>query len=172
MAICPEGALALAIMPPERCEGVQRELFPSAAQLTHYMRARRSIRAYEQRPVPRETLAAPLDPARYAPMGSNSQTVRWLVLYDSAKVKELAAPAYGLGACWGGYIMGAARGWAPTREVLGLAEEGENPAVRLSALCLCAHPAAQRGRGYLAITKPSRKLHAYGRGTQKVSGRL
>lgn len=195
MAICPHGALALATMAPADCEVVRRETFPNADQLTHYMRARRSIRAYEDRPVPRETLAALIDLARYAPTGSNSQTVRWLVLYDGAWVKELAAsvvaymraqlasgtygrrwlaeristewdqgidaicrgaphvviahgpsatsnviaathlelaaPAYGLGACWGGYIMAAAREWEPTREALGLSEVAEGIAVML-----------------------------------------
>lgn len=33
---------------------------------------------------------------------------------------ELAAPAFGLGACWGGFFMTAARQWPPLREALDL----------------------------------------------------
>ena len=36
---------------------------------------------------------------------------------------ELAAPSFGLGACWAGYLQAAAAQWPPLREALGLPEE-------------------------------------------------
>jgi nitroreductase len=35
---------------------------------------------------------------------------------------ELAAPSFGLGACWAGYFMAAARHWRPLQEALPLSE--------------------------------------------------
>jgi nitroreductase/NAD-dependent dihydropyrimidine dehydrogenase PreA subunit len=35
---------------------------------------------------------------------------------------ELAAPSFGLGACWGGFLTAAARQWAPLQEALALPE--------------------------------------------------
>jgi nitroreductase len=33
---------------------------------------------------------------------------------------ELAAPSFGIGACWGGFFTAAARQWAPLQETLAL----------------------------------------------------
>ncbi len=38
---------------------------------------------------------------------------------------ELAAPSYGLGACWAGYFNSAAKFWKPMKEALGLPEKNE-----------------------------------------------
>lgn len=188
VAVCPHGALALDTLSPEQCPPVRPEWLLDPERIEHLLRARRSIRAYKPRPVPRETLARLIAVARYAPTGSNRQPVRWLVVHDPDLVRrlaelevewlrsqlreqpelalaarwdrlvadwdagydricrgaphvvvayapkdrgatdcvialtylELAAPAFGLGACWGGYLnMGINRAPA-VREELGL----------------------------------------------------
>jgi nitroreductase len=55
------------------------------------LRGRRSIRAYTDRPVSRETVAALIDVARFAPTASNAQEIRWIVADTPKKVRELAA---------------------------------------------------------------------------------
>ena len=57
VAVCPEGALRLDSMKPEDCAPVVRELLPSADHVEHFLKSRRSIRLYEQRPMKRETLS-------------------------------------------------------------------------------------------------------------------
>lgn len=196
VAVCPRGAISLSTMPVEQCLPVQRYLFFTPAQVEQHLRARRSVRDYESKPVPREELARLIDAARFAPSAGNSQPVRWLVVYDQEDVKalaghtvdwvrssldtlgpldllrrevefwdagedlmiagnaphliftvapkagsqdlvdfnqvgcaialtylELAAPAFGLGTCWGGILMMAANGWPPLRQALGLTDE-------------------------------------------------
>ena len=49
------------------------------------------MRRYRQQAVEKSVLEAVLDIARYAPTGMNSQTVEWLVVFDSREVKKLAA---------------------------------------------------------------------------------
>ncbi len=85
-AFCPSGALA------HRAEdGVREEAGEVPPDvLGRYLKSRRSVRHYRDEPVPRETLEAILDVARYAPSGGNRQPVHWLVVHDPAEVRRLA----------------------------------------------------------------------------------
>lgn len=90
LAACPQGALSLHTMAVADCPPVRPELLPRAEQVAHMLRARRSIRNFAKRPVPREKLGALIDIARFAPTGSNRQQVHWLVIHDTAEVRRLA----------------------------------------------------------------------------------
>ena len=89
VAVCPHGALSLRAMSPDDCQPVQPDLLPSAASTEHLLLARRSIRAFRDRAVPREVLARLLEVGRYAPTGSNTQLVEWLVYYETAGVRRI-----------------------------------------------------------------------------------
>ena len=52
---------------------------------------RRSIRAFEDRPIPKEELDQILKAAQYAPSAMNRQTWQFTVLRSRAKIQELAA---------------------------------------------------------------------------------
>jgi hypothetical protein len=56
-----------------------------------WAKARRSIRTFRDEPVPRERIEQLLDVVRYAPSGINLQPVRWLVIHETGKVRELTA---------------------------------------------------------------------------------
>lgn len=90
VAVCPLAAIGLDTMKPENCAPIERELLPAADQAEHFLRSRRSIRAFKEKPVPREMLARLIDIARYAPSGHNSQPVQWLVIKDRNEGKRLA----------------------------------------------------------------------------------
>ncbi len=102
VAVCPHGALALTTMGPEDCPPVKKEWGLSVEQAEHFLRARRSIRVFKKKPVPREVLAKLIDIARYAPSGHNTQPVRWLVIHDSTRIPELAGHVVD----WMGYMLG------------------------------------------------------------------
>jgi nitroreductase len=91
VAVCPHSALRLITMTPEDCDSVKDELLPSAEQIEHFLKSRRSIRAYSEEPLPRETLAKLLDTARYAPSAHNDQTVHWIVITDKKELKNFSA---------------------------------------------------------------------------------
>lgn len=57
--------------------------------LCNYFQHRRSIRNYNEIPVEKEKFEKIFDIARYAPSGINYQPVKWLVIYDTQKVKAL-----------------------------------------------------------------------------------
>ncbi len=90
VAVCPPGALSLRNMTSEQCLPVRKDWFLNPEQVEHFLRARRSIRTYRNKPVEREVLTKLIDIARFAPSGSNSQPVGWLVIYDSDEVQRLA----------------------------------------------------------------------------------
>jgi len=90
VAVCPLAAIGLETMTPQDCAPLKKELLPTAEQAEHFLRSRRSIRVYEEKPVPRHILAKLVDIARYAPSGHNSQPVNWLIVQDSVEVKRLA----------------------------------------------------------------------------------
>jgi len=90
VAVCPKGALSLKNLKPEDCLPVQSDLLPSPEQLSHFFAARRSIRSYKDKPVPRKVFSELISTANYAPSGSNKRPVQWLVIEDSKEVQRLA----------------------------------------------------------------------------------
>lgn len=91
LAVCRFGAFALASMPEEAC----RELKPGWRipfhDLEDFLKSRRSVRIYKPEPVSRETLAKLIDVARYAPSGINRQPLKWAVILEPGKVRQIAA---------------------------------------------------------------------------------
>jgi nitroreductase/NAD-dependent dihydropyrimidine dehydrogenase PreA subunit len=90
VAVCPTGAMALKTMGPEDCAPIREELRVSREQADQFFMARRSIRAYQDKPVPRETLNKLIHLASYAPAGHNKQFTQWLVIEDRNEIRLLA----------------------------------------------------------------------------------
>ncbi len=90
VAACPHDALRLDDLPAYGWAEVSPDLEVSPEAAVQLLRGRRSVRVYQKRPVPRETLVQVLEVTRWAPTATNRQTVKWLVLEDSEKVRALA----------------------------------------------------------------------------------
>ena len=89
VAVCPTGSLTHRDMPVEQCPPAQDSLKIDAEHFEHFLRSRRSIRAYKNKPVPRDVITRLIEIARYGPTGGNSQNVEWLVLDDREKLSRL-----------------------------------------------------------------------------------
>lgn len=90
VAVCPRGALSLKTMSPEECLPVAGEGFLSRDQASGFLRSRRSIRTYLEKPVEHDLIKGLIDVACYAPSGHNSQPVKWLVIRDRSEVLRLS----------------------------------------------------------------------------------
>jgi len=90
VTVCPTDALELSSIPLARCIPVAKELLPDSKQIEYFLKSRRSIRAYKDKPVEREKLMKLMDIARYAPSSHNGQPVQWLVVEKREKVELLA----------------------------------------------------------------------------------
>ncbi len=89
VAACPSGSLLHAEISLEQCPPVQKELLLSEEQCDQFLRSRRSIRNYRDKPVPQENLQKLIEAARYAPSGHNSQGAEWLVLSARDELNRL-----------------------------------------------------------------------------------
>ena len=90
VAVCPTGSLTHREMAVAECPPVQKALYLTAEQCEHFLRNRRSIRVYKNKPVSGDELARLIDIARYAPSGHNSQCTEWLVLSSGDELRKLA----------------------------------------------------------------------------------
>jgi len=106
VAVCPTDALTLHPTPhghpyfpppastperqsPEDLPLVRPELEVGKEQMAQLLMARRTHRAFEDKPVPRETLEEIIRVARYSPSGHNNQLVNWLVISDESEIRRL-----------------------------------------------------------------------------------
>ena len=60
VTVCPAGALSHRNMRPEDCPPVQKQLLLTPEHAEHFLRSRRSIRTYKDRPVDR-AVSGPFD---------------------------------------------------------------------------------------------------------------
>ncbi len=89
VAVCPQAAFALAAVKPEDCAPVREEILPSSEQTEHFLLSRRSVRAYKEKPVPRDLIAKVIGIAAYAPSGHNDRPVHWTVVEDEEELRHL-----------------------------------------------------------------------------------
>ena len=79
------------------------------------IRARRSVRAYRDKPVPQEVLTQILDAARMAPSGGNRQPWKFVVVTDNETRKKMAEAANNQGFVAEAPVVIAAIGLDPGR---------------------------------------------------------
>jgi nitroreductase/NAD-dependent dihydropyrimidine dehydrogenase PreA subunit len=90
VAVCPHGALSHSRIPIEECLALEKSLVINQDQAVQFLRTRRSIRVYKERPVEKDKIQTLIEIARYAPTGSNSQLIEWIVFTEPAKIQEIA----------------------------------------------------------------------------------
>jgi nitroreductase/NAD-dependent dihydropyrimidine dehydrogenase PreA subunit len=89
VAVCPTGSLSHRDIPVGQCPPLRKELGLTSDHCEHFLRSRRSIRLYEDKPVPRADIAKLIEIARCAPSGCNSQCAEWLVLDNKHDLNNL-----------------------------------------------------------------------------------
>ena len=90
VTVCPHGALDHERMPIDGCPPIERNLKISKEQAVQFLRSRRSIRVFKDKPVEKEKIQRLIEIGRYAPTGSNSQLVEWIATTDKEKIREWA----------------------------------------------------------------------------------
>lgn len=89
LAACPAGAISHERSSPDECAKIDKGLWPIYDQLDHLLRSRRSTRVYKDKPVERKTIEQVLGTCRYAPSGSNSQPVKWIIVSGRDRLMDL-----------------------------------------------------------------------------------
>ena len=87
--MCPTGSLEHGDLPLDQSKMIDPSLKVDFDQMSQVLKTRRSIRAYKDRSIPKEDINRLIDAARYAPTGANKQEVKWLVIDDKEKLRQL-----------------------------------------------------------------------------------
>jgi nitroreductase len=91
VAICRQGAIGHSEFPSTKIQAIQFDEMPTAEQVMLLLKSRRSIRAFRDKPLAKETLERIIDGARTAPSGHNSQSTEYLVVQDKAVLNQVSA---------------------------------------------------------------------------------
>ena len=89
LGVCPSGAISLNGITAQDCAETEKSRWPGYNELDLLLRARRSIRVYQDKPVDRQILERLLNTCRYAPSGSNKQPVNWIIAADKDRIHML-----------------------------------------------------------------------------------
>jgi len=155
-------------MSPEDLPPVRKEGIPDPESVELLLRSRRSVRIFKKNRVPRETLDRIIGVARYAPSGSNSQMVRWLVIENSDEVRRLS----GMVIDWMRAVMEAkphrAKEWL-FDILVDSWDRGSDPVTRGAPHLVVAHAPKvglfAEGNSYIALTYLELAAHSLGLGT-------
>lgn len=90
VAVCPHGALNHRRVPAEGSPAIKTNLRIGEEPALQFLRSRRSIRHYLQKPVEKDVIRRLIEGARYAPTAGNSQMVEWLVISDKSRLREIS----------------------------------------------------------------------------------
>lgn len=92
VAICPQDAIV--IDNTDQSEIVSCGAMVPPEALRTFMQSRRSVRQFMDKPVPHELLKEIIEAGRFTPTGSNSQSVRYIILEEKLpQARALAAEA-------------------------------------------------------------------------------
>jgi len=89
VAACPEDAVIHSLFPAEKVHRIDYSQIPTPEQMMLLCKSRRSNRAFSTKPVPEETFKLILEAAHRAPTGSNVQNVKFLVITDPEKLRQI-----------------------------------------------------------------------------------
>ena len=90
VAVCPHDALDHLKVPQKDSPPILKKHTVNREQAVQFLRSRRSIRRFKNKPVEKEMIQFLIDTARYAPTGSNSQLIAWTIHTDEMKIKKIA----------------------------------------------------------------------------------
>ena len=89
VAACPERAVLHSEFPDEKVHSIDYSLLPTPDQMMLLCKTRRSNRAFSTKPIPQESLKMILEAAHRAPTGSNTQHVKFLLITNPKKLKQV-----------------------------------------------------------------------------------
>lgn len=93
LAICPGGAIRHSEFQPTAIQAIAFERMPSAEHVMELIKTRRSIRAFRERPLSKDTIERIIEGACFAPSAHNSQSTEFLVVQDRAVLNQVSAMA-------------------------------------------------------------------------------
>jgi nitroreductase/NAD-dependent dihydropyrimidine dehydrogenase PreA subunit len=91
VAVCLQSAINHSEFPSTAIRAIQFKQMPTTEQVMKLLKTRRSIRAFRDKPLAKETIERIIDGARFAPSGHNSQSTEFLVVQASDLLNQVSA---------------------------------------------------------------------------------
>jgi len=89
VALCPHGAITHPKFPEGTVHPISRDALPTYDQVLELVRARRSVRVFEDEPPAREDIERMLDAARFAASGHNARDTQVIVVQDKDVLRSM-----------------------------------------------------------------------------------
>jgi len=90
VGVCPTDAIDHDLFPLEDTPIVEPSNLPTKDTLISAFRYRRSVRTYQQKPVPRDLIRELVSIGRWGPTATNNQALDWIAFDDRARILDLA----------------------------------------------------------------------------------
>jgi len=88
-SICPAEAIVESSTESKKFPAPDLDSLPSPKTLQQLFRSRRSVRQYKNKAISKKDLQTILEAGRYTATGSNSQTIKYIVITDPDKIIDL-----------------------------------------------------------------------------------
>lgn len=89
VGVCPTASVRHSAFPADTVHAIDRSRMPTPEQVMLLCKARRSNRAFTDKPIPEEALTQILEAAHRAPTGSNMQEVSFTLVTDPDKLRRI-----------------------------------------------------------------------------------
>lgn len=89
VAVCPHDAIIHNGIPMDTSPKISKNSAVNKDSAVQFLRSRRSVRRFKNKPVDQETIQFLIDNARYAPTGGNTQLIHWTVYTDAEKINTI-----------------------------------------------------------------------------------
>lgn len=158
VGVCAHDALELDSVRLRDFQDAPTESGLSPEQIARFFKTRRSVREFQDKPVPRDVLGQILDAACWAPSGLNRQMVEWLVVHGVGEVRHLMELAL---------APHRATTDANLARVIKMWDEGTDRVLHNAPALIVAHFPATASAGddaIIAMTQVELLAHAYGLG--------
>jgi len=119
VAACPGGALTIGNIGADDCLAFDKTAAIRFEQIAYLIRKRRSIRRYSAEPLEDRVIEQLLDVVRWAPTAKNGLPLKWVIINNPSKVRELA-----------GVVMNVIKKQPGTEPMVAAWDKGDDPVFR------------------------------------------
>jgi nitroreductase/Pyruvate/2-oxoacid:ferredoxin oxidoreductase delta subunit len=89
VAVCPGSAIKHSVFGVDKVNLINQSNLPSANEIAEFLRTRRSVRIFQEKPVEKEVIQKIIEAAQLAPSAHNRQTTRYIVVQDKRVLEDI-----------------------------------------------------------------------------------
>jgi nitroreductase/NAD-dependent dihydropyrimidine dehydrogenase PreA subunit len=93
VAVCPEEAIDHPVFPGDKVGKINKSILPPAEGVSEFLKTRRSVRLFQDKPVEKEIVQKIIQAAQTAPSAHNKQTTRYMAVQDKKVLADIVKAA-------------------------------------------------------------------------------